>query len=156
MVYRLDSLCFQYDISMKLLRWKWRGPLDLIKFKEALDYLADFSLQHHITRWVADTSDMPLVGIDEQVWLGEEWLPRFIRLGVARIGLVLPLSLHNVLVIEHLIMDTQRYTPANMQFFSDALAALDWLTDSNPGILGLEQQWQQATTEAEPRPALWE
>ncbi|RYU78927.1 hypothetical protein [Hymenobacter persicinus] len=137
---------------MDLLRWKWRGSIDLIKFSQALDYLADFSQQHHVTRWLADTSDMPLVGIDEQVWLGEEWLPRFVRLGVSKIGLVLPLSLHNVLVIEHLMVDTQRYTPANLQFFSDSLAGLDWLTDSSPQIMALEQQWEQSVGCREPRP----
>ncbi|WP_345116841.1 hypothetical protein [Hymenobacter algoricola] len=139
---------------MNLLRWQWRGSLDLDKFIKSFDYLAAFSQQHKVTRWLADTSDMPLVGIDEQVWLGEQWLPQFVELGVKKIGLVLPLSLHNVLVVEHLMFDAQHYTPSNVQFFSDTLAALDWLTDSAPRIGMLEQEWQQlagGTTAAEQR-----
>lgn len=145
MINRQDSLCFQYDDSLKLLRWQWQGSMDLGKFQDAFEQLADFSRQHRITKWLADTSDMPLVGSEEQTWLGEHWLPQFPRLGVSRIGLVLPLSLHNVLVVEHLMLDDQHYMPANVQFFSDTPAALDWLTDSSPRIQLLENEWLLGT-----------
>jgi hypothetical protein len=134
MICKLESLCLQYDISMKLLRWQWRGILDLPKFQRAFEGLADFSRQNRISGWLADTSDMPIVGIDEQAWLSEKWLPNFARLGVSKIGLVLPLSLHNMLVVEHLVYDAQRHLPGHVQFFSDTAAAFDWLTDSSPRI----------------------
>ncbi|SHI34332.1 hypothetical protein SAMN02745146_0594 [Hymenobacter daecheongensis DSM 21074] len=142
MILRVDSLYFQYDISLRLVRWQWHGSMDLLKFQRAFEGLADFSRQHHISKWLADTSDMPLVGFEEQVWLGEQWLPQFARLGVYKIGLVLPLKQHNALVVEHLMFDEQHYMPSSVQFFSDAAAALDWLTDSAPGIAALEQEWQ--------------
>jgi hypothetical protein len=143
MLHQLDSIRFQYDISTRMLRWQWHGTLDLNKFEQAFNFMLSFSRQYKVTRWLADTSDMPLVGIDEQTWLSETWLPQFVALDVIRIGLVLPLGLHNVLVVEHLMNDAQHYTPSNVQFFSDTLAALDWLTNSAPHIEQLEREWQQ-------------
>lgn len=85
---------------------------------------------------------MPSVGTDEQAWLSEAWLTRFAELGVDRIAIIQPINLHNQLVLESILTDGRRYLRAEVQFFSDVPAALDWLASSPVQAQQLEQQWE--------------
>ncbi|UYZ61932.1 hypothetical protein [Hymenobacter weizhouensis] len=100
--------------------------------------------QDRVTGWLADIAHLPLVSIDEQAWLSDVWLPQFAGLAVRTVALILPLGLHNQLVLESVLADSRRYPCAEIQFFSDIPAALDWLTGSALLAEQLERQWEQA------------
>ncbi|AHJ95856.1 hypothetical protein Hsw_0261 [Hymenobacter swuensis DY53] len=145
MVCAFESLFMQIEPSLKLLRWDWQGPMDRPAFEQAFEQLLECSSKYHVRKWLADVSRIPLVGTDEQAWLSETWLPRFVPLQVRTIALVLPVSLHNQLVVESLLTDGRRQVRADIQFFSDVPAALDWLTTSADTLVQqLEQEWQEA------------
>lgn len=146
MVCALESLFVQIEPSLELMRWDWRGPLTQAGFERAFEQLLECSHRYGIRRWLADVSRLPLVGTDEQAWLSEHWLPRFMLLGVHTVALVLPVSLHNQLVVESVLADGRRRFRAEIQFFSDVPAALDWLTASTDSLVAdLEQAWQQGS-----------
>jgi len=114
-------------------------------FERAFEQLLVCSDKYRIRKWLADVSRIPLVGTDEQAWLSEIWLPRFMPLQVRTVALVLPVSLHNQLVVESVLADGRRQVRADVQFFSDVHSALDWLTISADALmLQLEQEWQEA------------
>ncbi|PJJ48618.1 hypothetical protein [Hymenobacter chitinivorans] len=136
-----DSLFLHYDKGLRLLRWQWRGPIQAAQFQAAFYHLVELSEKEKVRRWLVDTTDMPVVGIDEQAWLSETWLPLFARLQVTDIAIILPTSLHNQLVVETVLADGQRYDCGEIQFFSDVTSALDWLTNSSGRGPELEQEW---------------
>lgn len=138
-----DSLLLHHDQGLRLLRWQWQGALSPEQFRTAFYYLLEISEKQRIRRWLADTAGMPLVGIDEQAWLSETWLPLFAQLQVSDVAIILPTSVHNQLVIETVLADGQRYECGEIQFFSDAVSALDWLTNSSGRGPELELEWQQ-------------
>lgn len=144
MICNLDSLCLQFYPKLRLMRWEWRGPMSLGRFQLAFSRMLVFASQHTPNRWLIDLATMPPLGIDEQEWLSEMWLPCAQNLSLRHLAVVLPNSLHNQLVIENVIQDGRQYFNANMQFFADSTTGLDWLTGSAQLMLDLEREWQAA------------
>jgi hypothetical protein len=138
-----DSLFIHYDKGLRLLRWQWRGPMTTGQFQQAFYYLLEISDQQRIRRWLMDAADMPIVGIDEQAWLSETWLPRFARLAVSEIAIILPSSLYNQIVVETLLAEGRQYECGEIQFFSDPMGALDWLANSYERAVELNQDWEE-------------
>lgn len=139
-----ESLYLQSEPSLHLLRWEWHGPVTPGNFRSAFEQLLASSHQYRATGWLADVAHMPMVSIDEQIWLSDVWLPQFVALPVRTVALLLPISLHNQLVVESLLADGRRHTRLKIQFFSDIPAALDWLTNSAVLAEELGQRWDQA------------
>ncbi|WP_188557916.1 hypothetical protein [Hymenobacter glacieicola] len=128
--------------TLQLLRWEWYGPTSTGEFQAVFKKLVVYSKRHQVTSWLADVSRMAPVGTDEQAWLSEAWLAEFATVGIQSIALILPLGLHNQLVVENVLTDGRRYVRAEVQFFSDIPAALDWLAPTAAQAQALEQQWE--------------
>jgi hypothetical protein len=147
MVCSFGSVCVQVASHGQLLRWKWAstdsGPNE--QFYQSFEKIVTLSRDHQATQWLADISAMPPVGIDEQQWLSESWIMQFVLLGVKKVAVIEPSSLHNQLAIESVLADGRRYVQADVQYFPDTESALDWLTWSDTqAIQELEQEWQGA------------
>ena len=84
-----DSLFLHYDQGLRLLRWQWQGPIHPDQFYAAFYYLLEVSGKERVRRWLVDTTGMPVVGIDEQAWLSEIWLPLFAQLQVTDVAIIL-------------------------------------------------------------------
>ncbi|MDU0370995.1 hypothetical protein ACFPAF_11365 [Hymenobacter endophyticus] len=146
MVRTLNSLATQWVPNLHLLRWDWQEPLSAAGFRAAFNRLLLQSQQLRVTHWLVDVSHAPVVGFEEQAWLSELWLPDFAELPVRTIALVLPTNLHNQLVVESVLADGRRLVRAEVQFFSDVVSALDWLTESDEQAAAqMEQEWQRTT-----------
>lgn len=144
MTHASNFLTTQWAPSLNLLRWNWQAPLSAAGFRAAFNRLLLQSRQLRVTRWLADVSHAPVVGFEEQAWLSEAWLPDFAELPVRTVALVLPTNLHNQLVVENVLSDGRRLMRAEIQFFSDVVSALDWLTNSDEQVAGqVEQEWQR-------------
>ena len=137
------ALSIHHDKGLRLLRWQWRGLTLHGQFQQAFSYLLQASEQLRVRRWLMDTTTLPQIGIDEQAWLSEEWLPQFARLPISEVAIILPDSLYNQLVIETVLADGQQYECGEIQFFANATEALDWLTNSSGRGPELELEWQQ-------------
>ena len=144
MVRAFGALLVQQEPSLQLLRWAWAGPLHTVGLRPAFEQLLTCSRGYKVRCWLADLSGLPPVSTDEQAWLSEVWLPQFALLQVRALSLVMPVDLHNQLVVENLLHDGRRQFQADVQFFSDTAAALDWLTSSETVAEQLEATWQQA------------
>lgn len=144
MIFTRKSLCVQYNEPLKLLRWQWQGPLSLARFETAFQELLFITLHYGVQRWMADTRGLPPLGIQEQAWLSEEWLPEFgLNTAVHQLALVLPDSLHNQLVLESALQDAHQHDCGLIQFFNCSPAALDWLAGNAATAELLEQEWLQ-------------
>jgi hypothetical protein len=145
MVFSFGSVCMQVASCGPLLRWKWAntGLRSTEQFYQSFEQVLAVSRDHHATEWLADISAMPPIGIDEQQWLSETWLTQFVVLGVKKVAVIEPGSLHNQLAIESVLADGRRYVQADVQYFPDTESALDWLTWSDTRAMEeLEQEWQ--------------
>jgi hypothetical protein len=145
-----NSLFLHVDQELRLLRWQWHGPITSAQFQSSFFHLIEVSSKQRVKRWLVDTTGMPIVGIDEQAWLSETWLPLFAQLHVLDVAIILPSSMHNQLVVETVLADGKRFECGEIQFFSDITSALDWLTNSSGRGPELEREWaEQCRSEME-------
>ncbi|WP_139924816.1 STAS/SEC14 domain-containing protein [Hymenobacter sp. DG01] len=145
----LNSVAAQIEPDFQLIRWEWAGPIVREDFRAAFEKLVACSTAHGVTRWLADISRMPPVGIDEQAWLSEMWMEQFAAAGIRAVAVIEPIALHNQLVVESILADGRRYTRTEIQFFSDIPAALDWLAGSDQQAQQLEARWEQHKAQGE-------
>ncbi|WBO84413.1 hypothetical protein [Hymenobacter yonginensis] len=150
MLYIHDSLLLQLQTDLHLLRWQWRGPMQLPAFQLAFNQLMNYSLRYGVTHMLADTSTMPPVGTREQAWLSEAWLPRARAMRLQHLALVLPASLHNQLVVEHVVQDGRFYLDTQVHFFSDDYSALDWLANGEAVVAAMEHEWHSGRARSQP------
>lgn len=149
MLYLHDSLILQLQPDLRLLRWQWRGPMQFAGFQLAFNELLNYTVRYGITHMLADTSTMPPVGVQEQAWLSEEWLPRSRIVVLQHLALVLPGSLHNQMVVENVVHDGRFYVDTQVHFFSDDHSALDWLANEELVVIGLEEEWHNGRAKSQ-------
>lgn len=146
MVYRFSDVTALYDTDLRLLRWQWVGSFSDEVFQEAMQQLVQLTQHLHPYRWLADTSSLPAVSPATQQWLSSEWLPNYQKLHIQMLAVLLPSDLHNQLALENLVATARPAARCDMQYFSDALAALDWLALLDEEYAArLQRQWRAAT-----------
>lgn len=145
MIQELNSVLIQYETSPRLLRWQWHGPVSDRLVMEGLGELLRFAQPRRPYYWLADVSNMAPIGANAQQWLNDTWLPRFVHLKGTRLAIILPQNIHNQLVLETMLASPRYGGTCDIQYFSDTLAALDWLVDANDSHVSyLEEEWQKA------------
>lgn len=146
MVYQLSCITVFYDTDLRLLRWQWIGSFNDIAFREALQQLLELARNLHPYRCLVDTSSLPAVSLATQQWLSDEWLPHYQKLHIQMLAVLLPSNLHNQLALESMVADARPAVRCDMQYFTDELAALDWLALTDEEYAArLQQQWLIAT-----------
>ncbi|SHI34299.1 hypothetical protein SAMN02745146_0593 [Hymenobacter daecheongensis DSM 21074] len=140
-----DCLRIQYSAELSLIRYQWQKAGSLTGFRAALNHVLALVQQHQVQYCLLDLHDLPDIGIEEQVWLGTQWLPRIVRHQARQVALVVPVSRqYNQMVVESLLKLGRAFIRFEVQYFSDPLAALDWLTCSEEEMTRLQLEWQAA------------
>jgi hypothetical protein len=105
-----------------------------------------------------DTADRKAVSeVYDQLWLSTHFMPQLMRLPLAQVVVVLSNErVYNHQVMESLLTDTRLFVRVDIQFFTQAESAMQWITNNSPRLTLLLAEWQQASgagsnTVAEPR-----
>lgn len=143
---QIDCLRVQYDESLCLLRYQWRGGSQLHSFAQAMTYLADLIQTHQIVRVLVDLDGLPASALREQYRLNVSWFPRGVVQAVQQIAVVVPAAAaYNQSIVDNILRLGSHLTQFNVQFFADAGTALEWLTSSPLHMLALTAEWQSAS-----------
>lgn len=150
------SLQVQHDEPLSLLRMGWTGGPYSATLREAAMRFVELADQLSSERVLLDLNQLFDLPVYDQLWISATLLPRGLRLPVRQVVVALPESNHyNRQVLEFLLRQYQNmrhllaYPPCDIQFFGQADAALDWLTDDSPRVADLLAEWAQALPQAE-------
>ena len=80
---------------------RWQDDLDGIyiqlvgyipseDFREVLEKALDFLKLKRASRWIVDLSEQKVTSIEDQNWIGKDWIPRCIGAGIKQVAMVLP------------------------------------------------------------------
>jgi hypothetical protein len=58
-------------------------------------------------QWIADTTDIGVIGVEEQGWIDQEWYPRFLATGVTYMAIVQPKSAVAKLSVKHSVQESE-------------------------------------------------
>jgi hypothetical protein len=123
-----DSLVLFHDPTLRLLYHRWQGQHNMHRFRPAIGYIQTLLREHAIESWVIDLNGLPNMGLEDQIWLSDEVLPAVAPLADLRqLALVLSPNMYNQLAAESILHHGQRHLNFDVQFFTDSVAALEWL-----------------------------
>ncbi|MGI4834485.1 MAG: hypothetical protein ACRYFK_13600 [Janthinobacterium lividum] len=135
-------MLIQEDAELRLLRVCWVGGRSTSAFREAASGLVDLVQQHGTHRLLLELNEQPDVPVYDQLWLSTTLLPRIAQLPVTQLVIILSSQrVYNRHVLESLLMQYQARIRADIQFFAQSEAALDWLTDNSPRVPALLAEW---------------
>jgi hypothetical protein len=140
---QIPALVLQEDAALRLLRVRWNGGRNAHLFRQAANQLVEYA-QRGTLRMLLELDDQPDVPVFDQLWLSTTLLPRTLRLPVRQLVVILSgKRIYNRHVLESLLNQFQTQIRADIQFFTQADAALDWLTGSPAAVAGLQAEWAQ-------------
>ena len=67
-----------------------QGYIPSADFREVLEKALDFLKARKVHRWIVDLSEHKVTSLDDQEWLGKNWIPRCIAAGLNQTATVLP------------------------------------------------------------------
>ena len=147
MLLTLFNIRAQFAPELGLLRFQWdAAPTGRPRFQRSMNSVAQLVEQGDISAVILDLHGLPSLGLDEQLWLAANWLGRVSVRAIEQVALVIPTdNMYNQMVVESLIRAGRHFMHYEIQFFSNAAGALDWLVgEQDPAAQqALEQEWQQ-------------
>ena len=86
-------LALIWDADSRALISQWHGGFKGRNLKEGLDAgLEEFIKHRPGAQWIGDTTNIGVIGDEEQQWIDTHWYPRFLGTGVEYMAVVQPRS----------------------------------------------------------------
>lgn len=139
------ELHIQHDAPLHLLRSAWTGAGTTEALRACANRLLVLMQQHQPRHYLMELDGLDDLSIDDQLWLGADWLPRAQRLPLHRVALLLgDRRIHNTMAIDSLIALGGAAFSFEVQFFVDPRNAIRWLTNDSPRVPELLAEWDDS------------
>lgn len=109
----------------KTLVTHWLGFASVADYRATLEAALVFGRARGVRRWVGHNKHMRVIAPNEQRWTADAWWPRFARLPIERLAVVVADDAFNRLAIERILVRASDSTPFDTRYvrsFEDALA----------------------------------
>lgn len=115
-----------FDKTSNCVIMEWRGYATSAQFREGTELMLRTLIENNSSKVLADIRDMVIIGMSDQAWLDNDFLPRALHSGFQTIAIVKPNSYFNKIAVESVSykVDKEKLT---INFFDDRDAAIDWL-----------------------------
>jgi hypothetical protein len=115
-----------YDTSTKHVIMRWSGYSTSTKFREGTELMLQLLVENKAKKVLADIKNMTIIGLEDQKWIEQDFLPRAIEQGFSFLALVKPSNYFNAVAMESLL---QRPVLSNLtiRMFDTAGEATTWL-----------------------------
>lgn len=141
----IEEFNIQYDKPLSLLRAEWAGSRDMSRLRQAFRQLEGLCQQLHVTHALLGLDALPDISAYDQIWLGIHWLPHLRQLPLQQAVVVLASKqVYNQQAIETILLTSNMSFDFDIQFFTQSLAAMHWLTDESPRLPALLAEWAAA------------
>ena len=118
------NIYFDKDIDAVVM--KWQGYATSNQCKEGTELMLNTLINYNGSKVLADIKEMTLIGMEDQQWINDVFLPRATRFGFKAIAIIKPRSYFNKIAVETISykVDKEKLT---INFFDDVEEAKDWL-----------------------------
>jgi hypothetical protein len=106
----------------------WSGYHNSKTFREGTEKMLLELTKHKAGKVLADIENMMLIGMEDQNWLLQEFLPKAIASGFRAIAIVKPVHYFNRVAVETIAYKVNQ-DQLKIQFFNKVSEAKDWLRD---------------------------
>ena len=115
-----------FDREMEAVVMEWHGYATSRQFKEGTELMLNTLIKNNGSKVLADIRDMTLIGMEDQQWINEVFLPRATKFGFKAIAIIKPLSYFNKIAVETISYKVDK-DKLIINFFDDLGDAKEWL-----------------------------
>lgn len=150
-IQEISELLIQHSEPLGLLRLGWAAGRDMRQFRPAFDRALALARRLEVRRVLLDLDDLPDISVYDQAWLAAHWVPKAVELPFRQVVIVLsPRCVYNHQVVEGLLFMARPLIRFDVQFFSQPVPGLRWISDYSPLVPGLLAAWDTAFGPAGP------
>ena len=115
-----------YESETGYVVMKWRGYATSAQFREGSEIMLNTLTTNKARKVLADIQDMLVIGMDDQEWLQNHFIPRAVSFGFKALAIVKPKNYFNKVAVEAVSykVDTSKLT---INFFDSLDEARAWL-----------------------------
>lgn len=115
-----------FDKEIDSVVMEWYGYATSKQFKEGTELMLNTLIKNNCSKVLADIKDMKIIGMEDQQWINEVFLPRATKFGFKAIAIVRPASYFNNVAVESISykVDKDKLT---INFFDNIEGAKTWL-----------------------------
>lgn len=104
------------------------GYLTSVQFRELCDALLNLIIKTKIDKVLIDATHMPIIGLEDQHWLTETWLPKAVASGYGICAIVNSKYFFNRIAFDSIVNQLDRYR-FKVKTFAHRSLAEHWLTN---------------------------
>ena len=115
-----------FDKEINSVVMEWHGYATSRQFKEGTELMLNTLIKNNSSKVLADIRDMTLIGMEDQQWINDVFLPRATKFGFKAIAIIKPQSYFNKIAVETISykVDKEKLT---INFFDNIEEAREWL-----------------------------
>lgn len=115
-----------FDENINSVVMEWHGYATSRQFKDGTELMLNTLIKHGASKVLADIKDMTLIGMEDQQWINEVFLPRATKFGFKAIAIIKPHNYFNKIAVETISykVDKENLT---INFFDNIEDAREWL-----------------------------
>lgn len=115
-----------FDENINSVVMEWHGYATSRQFKEGTELMLNTLIKNNSSKVLADIRNMTLIGMEDQQWINEVFLPRATKFGFKAIAIIKPRSYFNKIAVETISykVDKEKLT---INFFDNVEEAGEWL-----------------------------
>ena len=115
-----------FDENINSVVMEWHGYATSRQFKDGTELMLNTLIKHGASKVLADIKDMTLIGMEDQQWINEVFLPRATKFGFKAIAIIKPHNYFNKIAVETISykVDKENLT---INFFDNIEEARGWL-----------------------------
>ena len=121
-----DVYRIYYDPAANWVVMDWDGYATSRQFREGTEMMLQLLKEHHASKVLADVKDMVLIGMEDQQWLNNHFLPGAIQAGFQAIAVIRPSHYFNQVAIEGISYKIDK-EKLQIQIFEQVEEAKAWL-----------------------------
>lgn len=127
---------------LRLLRLEWISGTGTSTLRASATQLLLLARQLAIRSLLLDMNTVPDISVEDELWLGANWMPGIVQLPLDHLILVISTDqVHNQLAVDALHDLVQPSIRFESHYFADADSALQWLAEGTDRLPALLAEW---------------
>lgn len=90
----------RFDENLDAVVMEWNGYTTSSQFREGTELMLNTLIRHNCSKVLAKLHNMVLIGMEDQAWLENHFLPRAIQFGFQSIAILKPKSYFSKVAVE--------------------------------------------------------
>jgi hypothetical protein len=127
-IYKGSYLQLHYSPTERLLVLEWDGCLPSDAFRSEINRSLMCSEEHDVHYWLSDNRRLGPLSYADKNWISADWMPRFAKAKVEKLSVLVLPDIYNLLPIQEILIDSDKYGSFDHKFFFDYPSAMEWLT----------------------------